>query len=463
MDTSTTTRPSARSVAAWDAASVLMPGGFLPAYAAMRHADDAAVPSGYAGPAGAFGATPLPVLVKSKGAVVTDVDGNEYIDFCGGQAAPILGYADERIVAAISKAASKGFGFSLPTETELRLVELIAARLPSVDMLRLVNTPADALAGATNVAREHTGHDHVLLLGRAYAGHDPTPSVSVLPDFNLETLCAELGRRSSAAAAVVVDSLSALTRRDAPAAHGSPQAASADLAALRAYCDEHGALLIFDETITGLRTRPGSIGDSLGARPDLTLLGPIIGGGLPLAAYGGRRDVMRAAARQASSSALSNSGLPSVPQARLSLLAIAAGMATLQALSEPGFYEALDELAARLEDGLSTVAAESVNATASIKVHRVQSILHVSFGLGGSREESSPSSERRPHGNSGVSLHDPGPAAFAPFHRELLDRGILIPPFPNSYLWVSAAHTAEEIDRTIEAARAAFGTLALQT
>ncbi len=424
-----TRRTVAKSKILAKTASALMPGGLLPAFSGWHGQHYTPMLT-----------SPPPVFIKGKDATLTDVDGNKYIDYAGAHGTLILGHADERVVAAIGKAASKGCGFGAPSETEVRLVELIVGRFPSIDMLRLVDTPADALRSAIALAHQTTGRDWIVTFD-GYALHstvygppfqDSGESLSPLtpPYNNIEAVERLFREQGATIAAVVVEPPGVST--------GLIQPARGLLKALRALCDTHGALLVFDETLTGVRIASGGATTLYGVSPDLILLGPIIGGGLPIAAFGGCKEVMKLAD-------MNNSVEVSSPMRRLispasgNLLAMAAGIVTLQALGEPGFYEALEEKAARLDEGLRAAAAA---AGIPMQLTRVASILGMVF-----------SNERIVHG---ASTRRCDTARFAGYHQVMLDHGVLLPPSPLSCIFVSAAHTDEEIDRTIEAAHEAL-------
>lgn len=416
METTETMRISAKSDALAKAASTLMPGGLLPSFCPWDDPTDRAIFTGSG-----------PVFAKGHGATLTDVDGNEYVDYIGGHGALILGHADQRVVAAISKAASKGCGFAVPSETEVRLVELIVGRFPSIDMVRLAHTSADALSCALAVARDYTGREMIATFEGYPSCSGESSSSFTLPYNGIDAAQRLFREHGSNIAAVLVE----------PVGVGTGLIPPADrfLRTLRTLCDAHGALLIFDEVFTGLRVAPGGAAALCSVTPDLTLLGSMLGGGLPLAACGGSRSAMKHAEARGIAGQLG-----SVPG---NLLAMAAGIATLQAIGEPGFYEALEEKTVRLEDGLRAAAQ-----TAGVSTYhtRVASILGMFF------------SHQRV--TQGASARRCDTSRFARFHETMLDRGILLPPSPFSCIFISAAHTDDEIDRTIEAARQAFTVVA---
>lgn len=424
METSEATRVVAKSEALSKTAFSLIPGGVMSAFYPWWCQRDQPV----------IARTP-PVIAKGRGATLTDVDGNEYLDYIGAHGAMILGHSDERVVVAISKAASKGCMFGAPSDMGVRLAELIAGRFASVEMIRLVNTPADALMDAVSLAREFTGRDVLITFdGHSYgnAGYGLTaraeqrmkePARYMLPYNDIEAAEKLFREHGVAIAAVVVEPVSVSSGLIPPV--------GGFLQALRTLCDAHGALLVFDETVSGFRAGPGATTTMDKVTPDLTLLGPAIGGGLPLGAYGGRKEIMKQI----------NSGHDALrlSPAAGNLLAMAAGIATLQAIGEPGFYDALDAKSARLDEGLRAAAA----AAGVPSYHtRAVGILGMFFC-------------DKPVTNA-ASARGCDAALFTRYHEAMLDRGVLLSPFPLSCIFPSFAHTDEDIDRTIEAAHEAL-------
>lgn len=435
METTCAVREVAKSEAVGRASSSLMPGGVLSAF------DYGCV--GYDRPV--LIRTP-PVIAKGKGAALTDVDGNEYVDYIGAHGALILGHADERVVAAISKAASKGCGFGAPSETAVRLAELIVGRTPWMDMVRLVNTPAEALDDVVSLARLLTGREDVVTF-EAYAHHHALsahdggpkamrgrnhPTWRALP-YNDVGAAEELFRVQGATIGAVIVEPMGLSTGLIPPADGF-------LRALRGLCDLHGALLVFDERLSGFRASPDEERRVHGVVPDLSIFGPIVGGGMPLGAYGGRREFMEPIGDNDATVCRSGKGRTArFSPASGNLLAMAAGVATLQAIGEPGFYSVLEAKLARLDEGLRSAAAAVGAATHHTHVGGI-------LGMFFSNEPASAATSAR---RADTTL-------FARYHEAMLDRNILLPPFPLSGIFVSSAHTDEEIDRTIEAAREAL-------
>jgi glutamate-1-semialdehyde 2,1-aminomutase len=427
MDEGASQRATGRSRAAHKTALRLIPGG---SYSPLFASPDAEEPP--------------PCMSKGRGAVLTDVDGNEYVDYSCACGSLILGHADERTVVAIDKAAAKGFSLGGPTESEARLAELLVSRLPGMDMVRLVNSVAEAVATAMRLARalrqrsrmvrlEGCQHGPVgeLLAGTGFAGsaaeaprdagvtEGATTDTLVLPYNDLDAAEAAFAAHGDAIAAVIMEPV---------ACHmGLVLPAEGFLSGLRALCDRYGALLIFDEKTTGFRVGAGGAFAWYDVKPDLACYGAVVGGGLPLAALVGPKDIM--------SFMVSHEGFFEPGTLHGNPVAVAAGIATLQATAEEGFYEGLEAKSARLEEGLRAALADTgVPAYLS----RVGSILGLLFVA---RDVSSWSDAR---------LADVG--RFCGFRDAMLDRGVYWAPAPWECAFVSAAHTDEQIDQTIEAA-----------
>lgn len=373
----------------------------------------------------------LPVIAKGKGATVTDIDGNEYIDFDGGSGALLLGHADERIVAAITKAAAKGHGFSGASEPMVRLAELIISRFPSMETLRLTVAPTEAQAAAVRLARSTTGRRAVVVCERR--SHDRSADVRgaqadaperflPVPYNDFTAAQRTFDEAEGGVAAMMVEPVATSI--------GLVPPLDGYLARIRALCDACGAALIFDETRTGLRLGPGGAAKLFGVVPDMTCLGGSLSGGLSLAAVGGRKDMILNHA--------AGIGAPDGQPAGTEL-AVAAALASIQATGEPGVYEQLDETAALLEKGLSEVMSGGSVATFQT---RVCSLLGLFFS-------ESPVT-------NGVSALKTDTARYARFHRAMLDRGVLIPASSHRPWSVSTAHGKEHIERAVEAAAGAL-------
>ena len=385
----------------------------------------------------AVGGTPR-VIERAAGARLWDVDGNELIDYVGSWGPMILGHAHPAVVAAIREAAGRGTSFGAPHPLEVELAQEIIRAVPSIERLRFVNSGTEAAMSALRVARGFTGRDSVIKLAGGYHGHAdgllvragsgaagigrPT-SAGVTPAAAADTLVAPyndlpavealLSKHGGEVAALIVEPVAANM--------GVVPPADGYLAGLRRLTAEHGCLLIFDEVITGFRVARGGAQAVYGVTPDLTVLGKIIGGGLPVGAYGGRADVMSVVAPAGPVyQAGTLSGNP---------LAMAAGLATLRRL-RPAVYAALDDYSATLAAGLADAAQ---GARVGVRVARVASLLTVFFDDDG---------------------------RFGRFFHGMLERGVYLPPSQQEAWFVSAAHTDAELRATLVAARAAFRELA---
>lgn len=407
-------------------------------------------PGGVNSPVRAFravGGTPV-VIQEGRGAHVTDVDGRRYLDYIGSWGALILGHAPDRVVAAIAAAARSGTSFGMPTPHEVALARLIQEAVPSLELLRFVTSGTEAAMSAIRVARGFTGRLKILKFSGCYHGHadallaragsgvatfslpgsDGVPPSAVadtlvVPYNDLEAVRRVFMAQGSEIAAVIVEPVAANMGVVPPAA--------GFLEGLRDLTARHGALLIFDEVITGFRVGRGGAQARFRVTPDLTCLGKIIGGGLPVGAYGGRRDVMQVLAP-----------LGPVYQAGTlagNPIAMAAGAAALRELAPPAFHTALDARASHLADGLAQAAAA---AGAPACVVREASMLTVFFAAAPPQRYED--------------LHAVDAARFARFFHAMLDQGVLLPPSQFEAWFVSAAHSAEDIQRTVAAARQAF-------
>ena len=411
------------------------------------------IPGGVNSPVRSFGAvggTP-PFIVSGSGARVRDADGNEYLDFVGSWGPLILGHAHPAVVEAVQRAAADGTSFGAPTERELELAELITRAMPSIEMLRLVNSGTEAAMSAIRIARAYTGRSKLLKFNGNYHGHAdallvkagsgaatygvPT-SAGVPLGYAAETLVAEYNDLSSVEALfdANVNQVAAVIVEPVAGNMGVVPPADGFLAGLRRLCDDNGALLIFDEVITGFRVAYGGAQERYRIRPDLTCLGKIIGGGLPVGAYGGRAEVMQMAAPLGPAyQAGTLSGNP---------LATAAGIACLQELAKPGVYEALEALGAEAEAGLR--AAGDATGVA-VMVDRVGSALTAFFtGSPVTTWEEAASSDT---------------GRYAAFFHGLLERGVYVAPSQFEAAFVSLAHTEEDIAFAAGMAREAMSSL----
>ena len=393
---------------------------------------------------GAVGGTPR-FVARGSGARVWDVDGNEYVDFVASWGAVMLGHAHPSIDAAIRTAAALGTSFGAPTPGEVRLGERIRDAMPSIERLRFTSSGTEAVMSAVRLARAFTGRSRIVRFAGCYHGHSDalltesgsgvatlglpgsagvpaaaTADTAVAP-YNDADAVADLFRRTGAEiAAILVEPVAANMGVVVPR--------DGFLEALREIADRHGTLLVFDEVITGFRLGPGGAQGRFGIRPDLTCLGKIIGGGLPVGAFGGRAEIMaRVAPEGPMYQAGTLSGNP---------LAMAAGEAALAALSDEEVYEALDARAMRLAAGL-VEAGEG-----RISVPREGSLLSLFF------TPSPPADYDQARAGD--------PAVFARFFHAMLERGIWLPPSPFEAWFLTLAHGEPEIDAALAAAREAI-------
>ncbi|MBF0428736.1 MAG: glutamate-1-semialdehyde 2,1-aminomutase [Magnetococcales bacterium] len=405
------------------------------------------IPGGVNSPVRAFksvGGTP-PFIQEGRGAWLTDVDGKRYVDYVGSWGPLIVGHAHPVVVEAIGKAAEKGCSFGAPTPGETVLARKIIARFPSIEMVRLVNSGTEAVMSAIRLARAATGRDVIIKFEGCYHGHADGLLVSagsgaatfgvptspgttraaardtlVLPYNDLTALDGLLAQRGNEIAAVVVEPVAGNM--------GCVLPKSGYLEGLRQACDRVGALLIFDEVMTGFRVDRGGAQTLYGIRPDLTTLGKIIGGGLPVGAYGGSRELMgRIAPAGPVYQAGTLSGNP---------LAVAAGMATLELLEEAGVYETLAARSEKLMDGVAEVMR---SAGIPCLVNHVGSMFGLFF------------TEAKVVENfSDVSACDIG--RFNRWFHGMLQEGIYLAPSAFEAGFVSLAHDEALIEQTIAAA-----------
>jgi glutamate-1-semialdehyde 2,1-aminomutase len=392
----------------------------------------------------AVGGDPI-IVDHASGARLWDADGNEYIDYVCSWGALILGHAHPKVVQAITEQAQRGTSYGMPTELEVELASRIRKALPSCEKVRFVSSGTEATMSAVRLARAATGRDLIIKFEGCYHGHSDsflseagsglaTLGIAACP--GVPQALAELTLNAPYNDAAAVEKLFQQHQGKIAAVIVEPIAANMGVVApqpgflqsLRDLATRHGALLIFDEVITGFRVCYGGAQTLFGIAPDLTTLGKIIGGGLPVAAYGGRRDLMdRVAPLGPVYQAGTLSGNP---------LALSAGIASLDLLAAPGFYELVDARAKRLGDGINAALKETgVPATAA----RVGSLLTLFF--------------------SGEPIRNYADAKncdtrrFATFFRAMLQRGIFLAPSQFEAAFVSSAHSDADVDRTIAACR----------
>ena len=398
----------------------------------------------------AVGGTP-PFISRGKGSRIYDEDGNRFIDYVCSWGPLILGHAHPQVVKALRAAAGLGTSFGAPTELEITLAKMISSALPSMEMLRFVSSGTEATMTALRLARAYTKRDKIIKFAGGYHGHSDGLLVKAgsgiatlgLPDspgvpesYARNTLVAPYN--CTEAVENIFDSLpeeiAAVIVEPVAANMGVVLPQPDFLASLRRLTTEWGALLIFDEVITGFRLAYGGAQTVFGIPPDLTCLGKIIGGGLPVGAYGGKREIMQMIAPSGPVyQAGTLSGNP---------LAMTAGIETLKLLSQPGAYHLLEHSAARLEEGI-TDAAESLKL--KLSVVRVASLLTVFF------------TPKPPVDWDSASKADT--ALFGKFFRELLAQGVYWPPSQFEAAFVSLAHSDRDIEKTTTAIERALSSL----
>jgi glutamate-1-semialdehyde 2,1-aminomutase len=394
------------------------------------------IPGGVNSPVRAMGAVGRePLFIRSgAGAQIEDVDGNRYVDYVCSWGPLILGHAHPRVVEAVTRAAERGTSFGAPTEAEVELAAQVVDRVPAAEMVRLVSSGTEASMTAVRLARAATGRAKVVKFAGHYHGHVDgllaesgsglaTQGIPASPGVT-EAQAADTivvpWNDTSALEAAVDHEVAAIIAEPIPANMGlvPPRDGFAEL--LRDACDRSGALLVLDEVITGFRVARGGAQETLGVTPDLTVLGKVLGGGLPLAAVAGRRAIMEQLAPVGQTyQAGTLSGNP---------LATAAGLATLEEL-DTGAYEQLREITRRLVDGLRAGGAHVTSEPGLLTVFFcVQPVTDYQTALAADND------------------------AFARFWTAMLERGCYLPPSPYEAWFPSLAHTDDQIDRTIAAA-----------
>ena len=415
----------------------------------MSHFEEASryIAGGVNSPVRAFravGGEPLFVR-RARGACIETEDGRRFIDYVGSWGPMILGHADPDVVAAVSRRAADGLSFGAPTVIETELARKIAAMMPSIELLRMVSSGTEATMSAIRLARGYTGRDRIVKFEGCYHGHSDALLVKAgsggltfgVPDsagvpaavaadtitlgFNdVDALEACFAATGDQIACVIVEPVAGNMSCVLPAADFLPR--------LRELCTLHAAVLIFDEVMTGFRVAPGGAQSAYGVKPDLTALGKIVGGGMPVGAFGGRREIMeRLAPLGPVYQAGTLSGNP---------VTMAAGLATLEAISKPGFHARLGAATSRLVDG---IAAAAKAAGVDFATNHVCGMFGLFF------TDDAPVSTYRQ-----VMACDT--ARFRRFFHGMLDAGIYLAPSPFEAGFISAAHGDAEIAATIEAA-----------
>ncbi len=407
------------------------------------------IPGGVSSPVRAFGAvggTP-PFAVSGEGAWVADADGHRYLDYVQSWGALLFGHARPEIVEAATVAARKGTSFGMPTEGEVALAEAVVKAVPSVEMVRLVSSGTEAAMSAIRLVRGATGRPRIVKFAGCYHGHSDallaeagsgvatfgipgtrgvtegaTADTIVLPFNDLEAVREAFSAAGEQIACVIVEPVAANM--------GVVPPAPGFLEGLRDVTAEHGALLVFDEVITGFRLARGGAQERFGVSPDLTILGKVMGGGFPCAAFGGRAEIMEHLAPVGPVyQAGTLSGNP---------VAVAAGLAALELVERLDPYPDLNDATDRLTAGISRALSE---ASVPHTINRVESLFSVFFGEGAVTD----------YDSARTADHD----VYARFFHAMLENGVYPPPSGYEAWFLSAAHGAEEVDRTIEAVGAA--------
>jgi glutamate-1-semialdehyde 2,1-aminomutase len=409
------------------------------------------IPGGVNSPVRAFksvGGDPL-FIRRAYGSRLVDADGNEYLDYVGSWGPMILGHAHPKVIAAVRAAVENGTSYGAPTELEVLLAEKIVAAVPSVEVVRLVNSGTEAVMSALRLARGFTGREKILKFDGCYHGHSDgllskagsgmatlgipsSPGVPAafaaltlsVPFNDLEAVEAAFRAQGDEIACVVVEPVAGNMGCVAPE--------PGFLEGLRGVTERHGALLLFDEVMTGFRLAYGGAQEVYGIRPDLTTLGKVVGGGFPLAGYGGRREIMRHIAPAGSVyQAGTLSGNP---------VAVSAGLAQLELLEDGGAYRILEERGAALEEGLRNAGRE---AGVAWTINRVGSMITAFF------------TDRPVRNYEDAATSDTG--RFGAFFRAMLDRGVYLPPSQFEAAFLSTAHSAEDVEATVQAAEESLG------
>jgi glutamate-1-semialdehyde 2,1-aminomutase len=411
------------------------------------------IPGGVNSPVRAFksvGCDPI-FISRAEGSRIFDADGNAYVDYVGSWGPMILGHCHPKVVEAIQEAAKSGASFGAPTEKEITLAEMVCEAYPNIEKVRMVSSGTEATMSAIRLARGYTGRDKILKFDGCYHGHAdsllvkagsgaatfgvPT-SPGVPADFAKYTLTAAYNNLEEVRELVAANKgeIACIILEPIAGNMGCVAPRPGFLEGLRELCTAEGILLIVDEVMTGFRVAYGGAQERFGVRGDLVCLGKIIGGGLPVGAFGGKREIMEKLSPEGGIyQAGTLSGNP---------LAMSAGIATLRLLKEEGFYDIIEEKSAYLEKGLREAVAEAGVPTS---FQRVGGMFCTYFQA----EEVFSFADVKPE----------TPQIFARFFRAMLEEGINLAPSQYEAGFMSAAHSTDDLDKTIEAARKALRSL----
>lgn len=411
------------------------------------------IPGGVNSPVRAFkpvGGNPV-FIERAQGSRIYDVDGNEYIDYVGSWGPMIVGHCHPEVNNAIKKVIDKGTSFGAPTELEIELARMVIDAVPSIEMVRMVNSGTEATMSAIRLARGYTGRDKIIKFEGGYHGHadgllvkagsgaatlgvpdspgvpaDYAKNTITVPFNDLEEVKTVTEAEAENIACIIVEPL--------PGNMGVIPPEEGFLEGLRSLCTEKGIVLIFDEVMSGFRVAYGGAQEVFGVAPDLTCLGKVIGGGLPVGAYGGKREIMQEIAPSGPVyQAGTLSGNP---------LAMTAGIETLKILSRPGAYEQLEKRSAQLADGLKEIAHRSGIPTYSTRVGAMFCTFFTDKKVIDYQSARSSDTER-----------------FGRFFLSMLENGVNLAPSQFEAAFMSLAHTEEDVEKTLEAAEKSFSAL----